>query len=389
MQPSRPWGTLAGRACGLWLSAAPLLLALPVPAQFNDVERRNPGVTWWEPIGHPSGNPYPDLRQNPPSHQLPTGVPRGTLSYVWLPRETNDVDEDEVIDGFRAPLGPSPATTVYPATIYFPEIAIHRTRTVLGRVEPDPTQPPHFKLAESTVVFTGFGAWETSTNLLTPYTLPKTQQDVVLSLRWNADDSRDQPGTLMMWGDAHGAAYPLPVFGFVSPQGQVTPQLMLGSQPGYLNLTYRRQRPTVDARSSWGRSGVSPTVTFGYNVSTYRAPLVGGGGCLGWDLAAGPSHAGGIAIPLLNVGPFFGSSFPFLGQTFELNLLDPALAALNNTGFAPILDATGRAQGPLFPIPKLGSSALGLRLGVEFAVFDAGLSALVDTTQAAWIEIVP
>ena len=52
---------------------------------FNAVERRNTNVLWLEPNSHPNGNAYSDTRINPASHQTPQGVPRGTLTYAWMP----------------------------------------------------------------------------------------------------------------------------------------------------------------------------------------------------------------------------------------------------------------------------------------------------------------
>ena len=374
----------------LALIALGMVACTSATAQHNDVARRNPGYLWEEPTGHPNGNSYPDVRQNPAEHQSAAGVPPGTLSYVWIPRHTNDRGEDESIDGFMAPLGPSSATATYPSFAYYPEVTVHAARAVGGPVEPDLAAAPLFVLAEAPLVFASFGYYESGTNLLTPYLLDKKHTDVVISLKWSRADSRLTPDTLNMWGDAYGDTYSEPVFGFVSPAGVVTPVAMTGAQPGYLNLTYRRTAPSLNARSDWGRtyqSQVAFPLLWGYSVSTYEAPIATLTGSVAWDIAAGPTHASATAVPMLNVGNYYQLSTSVLGLEIELDLNAVGLGTLASAGFITTLDSQGFARARELVVPPLGASAIGLHIGAEYFLLNAAGSALTASTQASWILI--
>ena len=99
------------------------------------------------------------------------------------------------------------------------------------------------------------------------------------------------------------------------------------------------------------------------------------------------AHAGALAVPLLNVGARAPLPTPFLGQTIGLDPLDPAIAALAAAGYLLGLDPGGFARGPLVPIPALGAPALGTHIGVELLVLDGGGTAVVASSQAAWVRV--
>lgn len=372
------------------LLALGVAVCAPAHAQHNDVERRNPNYLWEESTGHPNGNSYPDVRQNPPEHQTSAGVPKGTLSYVWIPRHANDHDEDESIDGFRAPLGPSSATTAYPSFLYYPEVTLHAARTVGAHVEPDLSAQPHFVLPEAPLVFPQFGYYESGSNLLTPYVLGKQHTDVVVSLKWNRSDSRLTADTLNMWGDAYGNTFSEPVFGFVTPTGAITPVSMTGTQPGYLNLTYRRTAPSLNARSDWGRTYQSQSAfpgLWGSSISTYQAPIASSAGQVAFDILGGAAHAGSTAVPMLNVGPFHTGSTAVLGLQIELDLFAPGLGILAGAGFTVTLDSQGFGRAPELPISPLGPSSIGLYIGAEYFLLNASGTTITTSTQASWILI--
>jgi hypothetical protein len=368
---------------------AALVCAGATGAQHNDVERRNSLYLWLEATGHPNGNPFPDRRQNPPAHATPAGVAPGTRSYVWIPSHANHHSGAERIDGFRAPLGPSSATLTYPALLYYPEVAVHPTvHRPAGHVEPDPAALPHLVLPEAPLVFGRFGFYESGSSLLDPVPLPQGQREVVVSRGGSRSDSRWTPDTLQMWGDAYGDRYSLPVYGFVDPAGTVS-AVSATAPYGYLNLTYRRAEPTVDARSDWGKSYLSQTThpgLWGSSISTYEGRLSGRGGKIAWDVRAGAAYAGAMAIPMLNVGPIHPSPRVVLAQSIDLDVDDPALPLLAPR-FIVSLDSTGFARGLELDVMPLGASALGKFAGVEYLLVDAGLTQLLATTQAVWVEL--
>jgi hypothetical protein len=186
----------------------------------------------------------------------------------------------------------------------------------------------------------------------------------------------------------------------VAPQWAYSPQpLSQAFDNSRTWLTYGTANPSLNVISDWGRRRVqtappnAPLV--GLSDGTYYADLGTNPSTDGWALEvwADPTQfAGGLAVPFINIGPYFSGAIPVplgaLGTpVLELLPTDPTFSFLvpNIPIVLDPIDAIGRT--PFIPQPAPLPGLVGLYLGFEAAVVAPGLAALT-TTQARWVEIV-
>ena len=381
---------------------ASLTLSAALCAQtydYNRIERNNDPYFRGAPAHPVTGVLDVYGPTNPPEYSLPsstTGVPAGTLSWRWLPAETNLRREARVVSGFYVMLRYAYSTpdTMLPLSGYVPEFKMHATaaRSGGGR-DPDLVAAPLVTFGETSTVFVSKGS-----SLLVSRTLSQpvsvTATDLALSARWKGGEHRDVPGTQCLVGSWFDADYRPITTGFATPTNTLS--YVTGTE-SCLWLSYMEEQAVIMAKSDWGyqRRNANPLPS-GYSVSTAQSDMASAptGSLFGWDVMGGVSQAGNTAIALFNVGPVFAASFPFLGQTLEVNPLDPALGLLASAGYVLTLSPNtpntkvGFAAGPKLQVPALGAGAIGLSFGAEFLIFDATLSNVTESTQSAWITIV-
>ena len=364
-------------------------------ADNNVVERNNDPTVTLSAARHPTTNQsYMWPFYNPPEYSATatTGVPANTLTWRWLPSETNARREARLISGFDIGIRPSAATATFPMTGYIPEMKIHVPRAAgtgtswVGgrRYEPDLQQPALLTAPQQTVTFPSHASWLVSRTVQTPVSI--NELEIVMSLTWRGGEHMNTPGQQGFWGSYSDGIHSPVTFGFATPQGVTS---LTTQDRSVLHFTVYEEQASISAQSDWGYRrdpSIVPTVS-GYSIGTGQADLASASGNAGWDVFAGASQAGGVAVPLFNVGPIFPASISLFGQTLEVNPADPLLGLLAGAGYVLPLSATGFGNGAMLPFPALGSGAIGTSIGVEFLIANGSLSQFTESTQATWITI--
>ena len=377
------------RPIGLALTIA--LAAGAAAAQSLDrnvVERNNDPWLVESAAKHTNGQNYLWPPNNPTAFSnlaVTTGVAANTLTYRWIPGNLNNRAEARAVSGIELGISPSAATTSYPLTGYFPEFKIHVPKAQAGGFVPDTTATPLLVVAQASLNFQTFGRFVVSSTLATP--IPVTVREVVMSWKWQGGENDNVSGKQGLFGSYSDGEYAPLTFGFVDPLTSAV--TLTSSNFSVLWGTYMEEQASIAAQSDYGYrrdAQLLPQVS-GYSIGTGQADLATKPCKIGWDVFAGPSLGGGAALPLCNFGPVFPTSFQLLGQTLELNIADPALGLLASAGYVLTLDPKGFGDGALVTLPPVGAAAIGLYLGVEFAVIDASLTSVKETTQSYWIQI--
>jgi hypothetical protein len=371
---------------------------LPLFAQTadnNPVERNNDPYVTLSQAKHTSGNNYMWPPYNPPQFSpaaTTPGVPANTLSWRWIPSETNVRREARMVSGFDLGIRPSAATTSQPSTGYFPEIKVHvgkavgsGTSWVAGRrYEPDLAQNALITEAQTTLTFPQVASYLVSRTISTPVSV--NQLEIVLSARWRGGENDNVAGSQGLWGSYSDGTHAPLTCGFADPSNAIT---LAGSDFAVLHFTYHEEQASISVQSDWGyrRDPILVPTVSGYSIGTAQADLATRNGQIGWDVFAGKSQANFRAVPLLNIGPIFPVSFNLFGQTIEMNIGDPNLALLLSAGYLLTLDNDGFGNGALLPLPALGGPAIGTSIGVEFLILDPTQNRFTESTQSTWVTI--
>ncbi len=356
------------------------------------------------------------------------GVAAGTLTWIWYPSQLNTRYEDRFVTGHIVATRPASATpaAAYTQTHsgqtspgvpqYIPRFQIHAAK---ARPKPTPVPPfgagfdPDFSkqplfsyTTKHTFLETRADAtrvWAVTYN--TKVRVPSSQQggvntEMVLAFEWQGGEHWTKSGSQSIptgwsekpfkpvhWGLA-SAGNPRKVTLF--DPSKIAPSLNLYSSPfgGYFE-----DKSTLSLHSDWGELRdpiLRNTVYPSYNPGSGLSDLASTAGAFNWDVFSGSNNRGKRALPLLNVRVGVqGSGTPFLGQMLEINPSDPLLPAL---WVNPLVNGVIDARGVWLPrqrltTPALGSSAVGIWIGMEFAILDSSNNNLVDTTNAYWFYI--
>lgn len=381
------------RLCCLILSTTTLAGICPAQNDSNPVRRNNDPWVVTSVATHPTtGRAYPWPPYNPPEYSnqsSTTGVPANTLSWRWIPSETNLRHEARSVSGFEIGLAPSAATTSYPQTGYIPEIKIHKPKAQgTGsdwwsgrRYEPDLAQQAHLTHAQSSIAFPQHAWYVVTTALATPVAV--TEREIVLSAKWVGGEQLNKPNTQALWGGFEGIHAPL-TMGFATPAGVIS---LTTTDQSVLYFSYFEEQAVINPSGDWSyRRNAQPNWT-GTGVTAAFCDLATNAGKLGWNVDAGPSQAGNLAFAFMNVGPVMPIGIPIGPLTFELNLSDPNLLWLSGFGYSLTLNVNGAATGPVLNVPALGSGAVGATIGVEFVLITPNFT-FTESTQSAWMRIV-
>ncbi len=359
----------------------------------NAVQRSNQNWSYTQGNHPTTNNLIPTVRTMPPewAATATTGVPAGTLTWRWIPKEANMRREARRVSGFEFGIAPSPATATFPSAGYFPEMKMHaaRARTSGTGMEPDLSVPPLLTVTRAGLTFPQFGLYIASSTATTVANV--NALDLVLSLKWEGTEHTNVPGKQGTLSSASESAYAPDSFGFVSPTNVITVGSTPGPQPTWPTINYYEEAPVVNAQSDWGQLNdlTRTPPLFGYGLGTAQGPLATTATRIAFDVEGGATNAGRFAVPLFNVGPVFPISIPALGVTLEVNLADPALTLLG-AAFGLQLNGPGTSagfgDGAYIQLPALGTGAIGTYLGMEFVIVDP-TAGVVDSTQAYYIRI--
>jgi hypothetical protein len=242
---------------------------------------------------------------------------------------------------------------------------------------------------QTTFTFPMWGLYVITVTLGTPVTF--SGNDLALSTKWKGGENDDVPGTQGTWSDYSagimvGAGQTVfgPDYGFADPANVNIVSTNDFSTP---KLDYMEEEAVIIPKSSWGyRNFVTPNGLFGTNIHTINSNLSTTAGNFGWDIDAGPSNQGGYALVLLNIALSpFPASFNLLGQTFELNIADPAITLGGDLGYVLPLNTVGFATGPNLTFPAMPMLS-SFYLGAEAAIIDPLVTTVKESTQAAHIR---
>lgn len=364
------------------------LFAVPMVAQNDNnlVHCNNQNWLWVSATKHATTQqPYLPTTITPAAFTAAatTGVPAGSHSWRWIPNSRNSRKEARLVSGYQYSIRPSAATATFPMTGYAWEMKLHKVvpRTG-GGMNPDFASPPLHTLAQGTQTLTAFGNYFVNRTLATPVSL--TFDDVALSIRWQGGEHQDTPNTQSSWGTSRENIFNPMSWGFSDPTNAITLGTATNTFP---RMTYMEEQASIAMQSDWGmsRQVFTPSL-FGYGLGTGQSDLAGLAGQIGWDVTAGISMTGKMAVLLFNVGPVFPIGLPFLGVTLEVNPADPVLGLLAGAGYVLTCDATGFGDGPMLPVPAMGPASIGTTMGAEFLMLDLAVG-FVDSTQATWSTI--
>ncbi|MCC6670609.1 MAG: hypothetical protein IT458_06090 [Planctomycetes bacterium] len=381
------------RATSLGLAVALVTTGIAAQAiKYNPVNRNNTpyfqGGALHPVTGAREGYPQVNPDAFNSASTVATGVPAGTLSWRWIPSETNLRFEPRKVSGLQIGLRASYSTpsTSFPLAVYVPEIGIWVPKArAAGGYDPDLSQAPIFTLARSAASIQSFNSsYVTTRTLGTVVTV--NQREMVLSARWEGGEHRDKPGTQGLIGTARDGVYVPYTVGFTDPaNGSVIPNP--SSDISVLWLFYTEDQATAAAKSDWGRRrNIAQPPYSGYSIGTAQSDLATSQGEFGYDVWGGTANAGAMALPLFNFGPVFTTGVPVLGLVLEVNVTDPLLGLFASAGYTLTLDQTGFAAGPMLSFPPT-PSLLGQSLGMEFVLVQLGTATLVDSTQSVWFTV--
>ncbi|MCB9871856.1 MAG: hypothetical protein H6837_18525 [Planctomycetes bacterium] len=352
-----------------------------------------------------------------------SGVPAGTLTWVWIPSPLDRRLESRRVTGHMIAVRPTSSTPLVEygrvqrgqtspgVPVYVPKFSLHaaKARAAVpplgpfgGGFDPDfgkppllrydtvhtPLLPPH--LADQTVVWTV--TYNTEVRI--------AAAEMVMAFEWQGGEHMATSLTQSLpsgWPEQHfapvhwGWASPPPArtMRYFDPKRILPPlSLDLYSSPfaGYFSA-----RATVALHTDWGELR-DPTLANlrapSYTVGAGFSDLASRAGEIGWDVFAA-GQDGQRALPLLDIGASpVGVGFPLLGQMLEVHPLSPVLTGLWGH---PLADGRIAAGGWLpaarIRVPALGPAALGTWIGMEFAIVDPTTATARDTTQAVWFYV--
>lgn len=354
-----------------------------------------------------------------------TGVPAGTLTWIWYPSPLNRRLEDRFVTGHMIAVRPSTATplTDYSKThsgqttagvpIYIPKFSIWTPKARSPKVPKPPFgdgfEPDFSKsalLAYNTVHTPLVQLSQADKALLWSVTyntkVKIPTKEMVFSYEWRGGEHYNKPlsqslptgWSESMFAPAHwGWAEPAPgrkITYFdpakILPGSGIT---MYSSPMG----GYFEDQATICFHSDWGENrepALAGSVYPSYNVGSGLADLGTRAGGFGWDMFTNSANSGKRAVPLLNVRSTpYNLATPFLGQTLEIDPADPLIAMLWGNRLA---DGLISSLGVFLPskrinVPALGPTSIGLWVGFEFGLVDTMTGVAIGTTQATWFYI--
>ncbi len=369
---------------------AALLLAGTVFAQstYDEVVRSNePWVVFASATSTATGLPYNYDAVNPPEYSAgtlgsPVGVPANTWSWRIIPGSANFRAGVRRVAGFRHSQVMSGETQ--PANYG----GAYEAETVLAGVVARPSAPAGARNPDWSKVLVRIPAlaaagapsqlYRVTRTLASPIAVSSSPGasgtiDLALAVKFNGGESKwidGAQGFAATWWDG---PTPWNTSGFYYPGTNTT---TFNTDPRFvLYLNYLEAEPAIALHSDWGHwqstgAGGLPGPILGHSIGTYFGNLASTAGNLGVSVRAG-NYPNGIALVLLNFGPYFAGSFQFFGQTLELNPTDPVLTlllGLPGIGLLP-LDGAGNTDGAKIPIPQ-NAAWLGTTLGFEAFIAD-------------------
>lgn len=328
------------------------------------------------------------------------GVPADSDTWVWIPHQVNHRPgpggENRRVNGLHIALKPSVNTNVFPAPAYLPEMEI-RVPTNMpynGRTAmvPNYNVAPLFTIGQSAASFTLSSPMLASRTFATQ-TL--TQQDMVITARWNGGERCSTPASgstlsQVIMGTHYEAYFPVPTFGYFFSQlctNHGGPGLRRdnGLSIARPYMGYMEEEAMIQIASDYGQMyqpnapGRGRSVSSGSMLASLRASQ------LELQVEAGVPNAFQLAVPLMNFRAAPNAiSTSFLNETLELDPNDVFLFSLLNVFGAITLDANGSGATPVIPVP-LDPSLVGNFFGFEFYIIDSAANAR-ESTGAYWVE---
>lgn len=362
-----------------------------------EVKRVNEPYYYVTADTHPlTGRAYNVPGYQPPGYWSATpsdpGVPAGHRTWRWLPRALDARSETRQVSGFCVYLRPSAATQVFPFTGYVPEwqmVAV-RARADGGR-EPDLQQAPLASVPQASLLFVQPGAARVRTVFSQPVAV--AAGEIGYTLRWQGGEHRLKPGAQGLVGTTDEEPWKVPTWGQIDAAGTVTvtdARAVIGADTT-LWLTHYETQPALIPESDFAhlRRLGSPLPFSGFNDGAGLCDLGSQALEVGWNVDAGSARASSYVLPFFNArGSVFAGTSLLLGQTLELDIADPLFGVLIDAGYLGLTGPNGFFDGPRLRFPALGAQAIGLFVGVECLVLNGGLSTVLGSTQAHWIEVV-
>lgn len=319
------------------------------------------------------------------------GVPAGTQTVRWIPREVNLVRENQKVVGVKLGMRPSAATTQFPMTGYFPRTRFYQPKHQAGPVGKgwlegeklvlDSSKQTLIDVPQTSQTFASFGNFLITRNFSQPFTINQT--DILIGWTWKGGEHMNKPGSQSIFGHFSDGIHSPRTVDFVDPKGAIT---TISTDFSVTWGTYNRQGPDLRQASDWGYrrdQRLLPQVT-GRSIGTAQSDLSTSNGQLWWEVCGGATRQGQTVVMLFNAGPVFPAPFKILGVTLELNIADPNLAALE--GYGGTIGTNGVFKGSQLPIPALGPSAKGFVTGAEAVLIDQRAGSL-SSTGSAWTKV--
>ncbi len=366
-----------------------------------DVKRNNePWFYTSTSVDAGTGRAYNHGIYQPPAYWSQTaqdpGVPAGSRTWRWIPSAVNMRRETRQVTGFYVYLRPSAVTVSFPTTGYIPEWRVHAPKlggaTPAQGYVPDLQKPVLHQVPQVSFPFAQHAAVRARSTF--SQAVPVHAEEVCFSFGWQGGEHRLKAGAQGFVGTSQESPWAVPTWGQIDATGQVSVADPLGQVGQYTTLwgSYYEEAPVLIVESDFAHQRMPPPQApahSGFNDAAGRCDLGSQAVRFGWNVDGGTAHAGAYVLPLTNLRTsIFSGTSSWLGHTLEVDLTDPALTTLADISYVGTMDAQGFFDGPRVVFPALTPSAVGWFLGVECVVIDSGLSTILATTQAHWIEVI-
>ncbi len=333
---------------------------------------------------------------NPPEYTDGTTVAADTMHWRVFRDVADQRREPRRITGFGTWWQPSDVNGAFPQTINLPEFRIYPTTTDAGNlVVPDVAAAPLFTLPSTPLAVANGNAFNSVTVAIGTAVPIDVQADFAICGVYEPGADSATTGYFGFLPSASNQGYGLDqsYYGFAYPNGTITHFGLGGARS---SIWYTEDAPTLNLRSSWSLSDAHNQAghrSAAFGDSCYNSPIADAGWA-GWNDSRGApaqlglsvyaqGHNNDLVLILFNAGIRFPFGLPVLGQTIEIDILDPAITAFSTFG-TPIANNEMHVD-----IPLVSSVDLGLAssfFGFEVLLFDPTTIALNATTQSVWVE---